>query len=145
MSLISETSLPLVVHTGKTPEEHPLEAITLAKAYPDSVFILAHMARLHGESLNLIREIDNIYVDTSPLTRLMKKQEKYLFQAPFFKKPINIFEYLAERIGIEKVIWGSDYPFSIYSEEMAFLDSLNENDFEQLSKNAEIVFGNGKL
>lgn len=136
LDLMSQTKKPFLIHTDKTVNGDPLEALRVAENYADNIFILAHMARLKKEAFPIIRNDDNVFLDISPITRLFKKQEKYLFDCPSFCSIYEIVDYLIQNVGLNKIIWGSDYPFSVYSEEMQFLLGLKPAILQSFSQNA---------
>ncbi len=93
---------PLVfVHTDIIPEEGtgcdmlncPKDVIQVARRYPDLGFVIAHCGRWCEATRIGIGKVDNVFIDTSI--------------APLFliRKCLSI-------VGADRVVYGSDYPYS---------------------------------
>jgi len=110
--LAGHYNVPVIIHTSlnfECPYAHPMEAIKLAEQFPQTNIILGHFARLCPDNrkfiLNLrnfqkeeiiskIRDLDNLYIETS-----------------FNSTPQGI-EEIGNKIGFQKILFGSDYPYA---------------------------------
>jgi predicted TIM-barrel fold metal-dependent hydrolase len=117
---------PLVfVHTDIIPEEGtgcemlncPKDVIQVARRYPDLCFVIAHCGRWCEATRIGIARVDNVYIDTSI--------------APLFliRKCLSI-------VGSDRVVYGSDYPYSHPRIELEKIHLLNLRD-----KDAEAILG----
>jgi uncharacterized protein len=90
----AEHAAPTLFHCGDEPMTTPLEIAEVASACPEAVIILGHMGGyLHvDEALEVAERYPNIFLETSAM--------------PY---PDKIREAV-ERIGAERVIYGSDGP-----------------------------------
>jgi predicted TIM-barrel fold metal-dependent hydrolase len=113
---------PLIfVHTDIIPEEGtgcemlncPKDVMQVARSYPDLCFVIAHCGRWCEATRVGIAKVDNVFIDTSI--------------APLFliKKCLSI-------VGSDRVVFGSDYPYSHPRIELEkiFLLNLPEKDTE---------------
>ncbi|PLX42019.1 MAG: amidohydrolase [Deltaproteobacteria bacterium] len=105
--LSAEAGIPLLLHTNE-PLGHkypgkaaisPEETYALVKAHPKTKWILAHLggglftyALLKREAQEALK---NVWYDTAA--------------APFLYRP-EVYRAMREAVGIEKIIYGSDYP-----------------------------------
>ncbi len=103
---IEDSGKPLLIHTRKSTPfspkllrtngkfSDPDRIVGLAKKFPNLNIIIAHFANLSGDALKIIGKEDNLYVDTS------------IFGTTF------IVKMMCNVIGAEKMIMGSDAPYS---------------------------------
>ena len=139
--------LPVLFHTGDTAtsggsllHSHPLTLDTLANAREDLVIVLCHFGNPWFEDVaELIYKHPNVYADISGLTTGDSRySEKYL---DWLAKKISNAVYFAG--GAEKVIFGTDYPVSTYSDTLTLMRKMevDRRDKEMiLCRNAERVF-----
>lgn len=127
--LVAERNLPLLIHTGHPIFTLPWSIEELARAKPKTKVIMGHMG--HGNIIYINAAIDaaerqpNVYLETSGM--------------PMHSKILEA----VERVGVEKVLYGSDTPFHRPEVEMlkVKLSGLNESDQEMvLGKNTENLF-----
>ena len=109
---IEDSGKPLLIHTRKSTPlspkllrtngkfSDPDRIVSLAKKFPDLDIIIAHFANLSGDALKVIGKTDNLYVDTS------------IFGTTF------IVKMMCNVLGAEKMIMGSDAPYSDQEIEM---------------------------
>ncbi len=132
-------SLPFAVHTAVSEESRSYHVAAIANKYPNINFILVHMdlGSDHKEAMQIIKENNNIYGDTTWVN-----MEDTL-------KAINLF-------GIDKIAFGSDMPIdgvdtyevlsngskSIYYDFFnSIKDKLSSEDYEKLMfKNAAKIY-----
>lgn len=129
---ISEISFnskfPIIIHAGMQPEDNPDDIIKFAENYEGNVLI-AHMARCSIKTLKKIKEIPNIFVDTSP-TYLASQicnrfTSRYYPSEQFDLNTVSdVFKRLIELVGVEKVIFGSDAPFGSLNESIKLYNEL---------------------
>ncbi len=96
--------IPVAVHSGHPPFSLPWSIGELAEAHPGARFVMLHMGHAHGvyiqAAINTARRLDNIVLETSGVSMHSKIREA------------------VERVGEERVVFGSDYPFHDYSVEL---------------------------
>jgi len=97
MELAKKHKVPILFHCGHPPWSLPWHFSNLADAYPDVTTILGHMGHGHIVYINGAIEVatkhDNIVLETSGMPMHTKIKEA------------------ASRLGVERVIYGSDSPF----------------------------------
>jgi predicted TIM-barrel fold metal-dependent hydrolase len=103
---MEESGKPLLIHSRKAIPlfgrskvidgrySDPDRIVKLAKSFPDLDIILAHFAGISKYAIDTIKKEDNLFIETS------------IFGTTFLVKMI------AERIGPEKMMFGSDSPYS---------------------------------
>ena len=126
-------------HPGKI--DTPLEDyVQMASNWPDQLFILAHLGGripLKQEAIGSVGSLRNIYYDTAA--------------TPLLYKP-ELIKEIADQVGIEQILFGSDYPLRVFPREQKFPEfsksiqfvrdsGLTETDLERvLSSNAKRLF-----
>jgi uncharacterized protein len=112
--------LPVLLHTGTTviaqaPLEHtlPRRLDRVAIAFPDVKIVMAHLAHPYeGECVAVIRKHPNVYADISAL----------------HYRPFQLYHSLMlvqEYCVWDKLLFGSDYPFTTVNATIAGLEKLN--------------------
>ena len=135
-----ETDYPLLIHTGIQDNQNPIGMLKFVENYKGKI-IFAHFCRLHYDFLKIINNYDNIFVDTSPAFYLFNRyivngHNGGLFKKENIRQPSDLYHELLQNIGIDKVVFGSDYPFSEIKNETSVLQSLgiNEDDYMKLTR-----------
>lgn len=116
-----EKELPVLLHTGTTFVRQAPLACTLprliepvATRYPEIRFILAHLSHPYeGECVATIRKHPNVYADISAL----------------HYRPWQLYNslMLVQEYGVwNKLLFGSDYPFTTVNESIEGLRKLND-------------------
>ncbi len=116
----SEHKLPVLLHTGTTFVSQAPLACTLPRhldpvaiRFPDVKIILAHLAHPYeAECVAVIRKHPNVYADVSAL----------------HYRPFQLYNslMLVQEYGVwDKVLFGTDYPFTTVNESVAGLRNLN--------------------
>lgn len=130
-----------IVHSGVGEKENPLKIIDFAKNL-DGIVIIAHLGRFCKQAYDLARTMDNVYFDCSPLFLLWKSYIAHsdrLFDSSFlgtFSTPSDMIERVADYIGVDKLVYGSDAPFGDYSFDMDCCRALDISLRDQIcSKN----------
>jgi len=119
-SYASEHTLPVLLHTGTTFVSQAPLACTLPRhldpvaiRYPEVKVILAHLAHPYeAECVAVIRKHPNVYADISAL----------------HYRPFQLYNslMLVQEYGVwDKVLFGTDYPFTTVNESLAGLRNLN--------------------
>ncbi|HUT59999.1 MAG TPA: amidohydrolase family protein [Phycisphaerae bacterium] len=100
----AELNVPVVFHVGTTPfgslcrlaHANPLLIDDVAVAFPSLRIMLTHLGTLwHHEAFMVVEKNPNVYIDTAA----------YLYEIPEILTRDTV-----ERIGRDKVIFGTDYP-----------------------------------
>ncbi len=85
---------PVLIHTAHDPGSEPELWEDVFRAYPKLNFILAHGGKdLYKVCADLVMKHDNVFVDTTTLS-------------------YNRTRHIYQRTGAEKILFGSDYPYS---------------------------------
>ncbi len=123
MELAGRLNVPVFVHSGHPPFSLPHSIAQLAQDFPSIPVVLVHMGHGHGvyiqASLDLSRRIDNLYLETSGMPMHTKIYEAY------------------EKVGHDRIFWGSDAPFHLYEVEelRTQLCGLNDTALENIFYN----------
>lgn len=105
LEFCQDYSLILLIHiprAGRLNDRRNIEEIrTIGKKYPNIKIILAHAGRSYcfndiKDSIEYLKEMKNLYVDTAMINS------------------ISVNKILIERLGSEKVLYGSDLPIAIF-------------------------------
>lgn len=115
-----QRGLPVLLHTGTTfVAEAPLECTlprhldAVARAHPEQRLILAHLSHpFEGECVAVIRKHANAYADLSAL----------------HPRPFQLYHslMLVQEYGVwDKVLFGTDFPFTTVEDTVAGLRALN--------------------
>lgn len=128
MKIVQDNNLILMIHIG-TGKESGAEfvhttlnyAIKVARNYPDVKFIFCHLGRLHWSLLEALN-FENVYFDTAALS-MWEKQKEFIAAEPMamFKStvPTQIIEALYRQGYEDKLLFGSDEPYTHYRSEIA--------------------------
>jgi predicted TIM-barrel fold metal-dependent hydrolase len=96
--------VPVLFHSGHPPFSLPWQIGEVAERFPDVPIIMGHMGHGHGlyiqGAITTARKYPNIYLETSGMPMHTKIKEAY------------------ERVGSDRVMYGSDAPFHDHSVEM---------------------------
>lgn len=117
----SEHRLPVLLHTGTTfISQAPLECTLprhldpVAIRYPEVKIIMAHLGHPYeGECVAVIRKHPNVYADVSAL----------------HYRPFQLYHslMLVQEYGVwDKVLFGTDYPFTTVNESVQGIRNLNK-------------------
>ncbi|MCB2173306.1 amidohydrolase family protein [archaeon] len=114
--LAAKLDLPILIHTGE-PDTYgfaqPTPVGDLADYFPDLNLIIGHMGkRLYEDAICVARWFDNIILDTS------------------FRSHKNI-ERAINRVGADRVIYGSDIPFGVPEIELLKIKVANISEEER--------------
>ena len=130
---VAERGMLLLLHAGKVPEDLPEFFGTpdrfarMAKRHPDLVVVLAHLGGWEMWSAvreHLIPAEENVYFDTAYISPSLSSEEA---------------ADLIRDIGADRVLFGTDYPWTDQAEEIEFIEGMDLSDREKrmiLSQNA---------
>lgn len=130
MKIIQDNDLIMMIHigTGKeksAPQVHTTlnYAIKVAKHYPAIKFIFCHLGRLHWSLFDALN-LNNVCMDTAGLS-LWSKWSQFIAAEPVkmlrSSTPVQVIEKLVG-IGYEnKIIFGSDEPYTNYQDEIGLI------------------------
>ncbi|MEM7819266.1 MAG: amidohydrolase family protein [Candidatus Aenigmatarchaeota archaeon] len=100
------------------------DILKVATSHPKAKFIIAHCAGLDEEVLKKIRQIENVYVDTSAASQFYDKT-KSRGNFRLVDSAQTVYELLIDYIGADKLIFGTDFPVADYSEQIETFRRLN--------------------
>jgi predicted TIM-barrel fold metal-dependent hydrolase len=116
-------NLPVFIHSGHPPFSLPWSIGQLAELFPDVRIVMVHMGHGHGvyiqAALDMARKYDNLWLENSGMPMHTKIKEAY------------------ERVGADRVFWGSDAPFHHYEVEILRTEvcGLSETQLEDVFYN----------
>jgi uncharacterized protein len=134
MKIVQKYKLIMMIHTG-TGKERGAEnvhgtlpyAIKVVKKYPEVNFIVCHLGRLHRSLLEAF-ELPNLYFDTSGLA-LYENWLQFVAKDPLPElkniNPVDVIERLVEWGYGDKIIFGSDEPYTSYSKQIDHIMNAN--------------------
>jgi len=126
-----ELNVPVVFHIGTTPfgsmvklnQADPLLLDEVACAFPELRILLTHLGTLwHNESFMVVEKNPNVFIDTAA----------YIYEIEDL-----LTENLLERIGEDKVIFGTDYPMpfgGVMHKMKDFVDCIYRLDLSDSTK-----------
>lgn len=120
-----KSNRPVLIHTGVDfpPTETNVEFV---RNYSGNV-LLAHAGRFDPDLIFLAKNFPNVYIDSAPSSLMFKGHVTDLLP-PFntlIESPGDIYKYLIQEIGEDKVLFGSDVPWGNYEDEIQILRSAN--------------------
>ncbi len=93
LSVINSYGMPVLIHTAHFEESRPNNVLDIALKYPNNKYILAHMGNAWWkEAVDTAQKTKNIYVD------IVSSWRGY-----------DQIKYACDRLGIHKVLFGSDF------------------------------------
>jgi predicted TIM-barrel fold metal-dependent hydrolase len=100
------------------------DILKVATSHPKAKFIIAHCAGLDEEVLKKIRQLENVYVDTSVASQFYDRaKSRGTFR--LVDSAQTVYELLIHCIGTDKLIFGTDFPITDYSEQIETFRKLN--------------------
>lgn len=133
--LLKDRNLPVLFHTGRQENTLPKKVLEFAKENPEIRVGLAHLGGLDAKVLQKATEVPNLFIDTSPFICICYFArvglKRYLAEDVFkadYKDPARVLLKLFTILG-DKLIWGSDEPFSCVSnKEGRIITNFSYND-----------------
>ena len=113
---------PMLVHSGTYANQNPANMINFIKHY-NCFFQIAHLAALEMDAIKKLKEMDNVLIDISPALYMYKHYvAKNMNGGVFNKSQIHslddMYELLLQSFDVDRIVWGSDVPFSSLEEEL---------------------------
>lgn len=116
IEVIASEGAMLAFHVGPDAYEktHPLRAAEAARRFPDTIVLLVHMgmtdAMMHEATIRVAEQFSNVFlIASATLAALTKKA--------------------IERLGPERVLFGSDSPFKMTPVEIAATETMLNTEF----------------
>jgi len=107
-----ELGLPMLFHSGHDEYSHPHNLGDLAKRYPEATFIMGHTGEEAViEGIEVARQNENIFIDTTGSYNLY-----------------HILHHAIDRIGEDRIVFGSDFPAYNPGPEIAKVRDVDLND-----------------
>lgn len=127
MKIVQDNNLIMMIHigTGKEAGSQYVHgtldyAIKVAQYYPKIKFIFCHLGRLHKSIMEAL-QLPNVWMDTAGFS-MASKWGQFVAREPIslFRKlsPAEIIEYLVSQGYEDKIIFGSDEPYTTYKDEL---------------------------
>ncbi len=128
---------------------YQVEALAQAiKKYPNMTFIICHLTAPQHNQMAILEEnlaklnFKNVYFDLASLPNNTKEPYPFYEAQAYIRKAIDV-------MGIEKILWGSDFPnamnYCSYKEAYSYIEDsqqFTQEEKEQiLYKNAKRLFG----
>jgi predicted TIM-barrel fold metal-dependent hydrolase len=149
MKIVQDHKLIMMVHVGTGKESGSQYvhttlnyAIKVAKYYPNVKFIFCHLGRLHKDIFEAL-QLSNVWMDTAGFS-IAKKWSEFVAKEPIslFRKlsPEQIIEHLVSEGYEDKIIFGSDEPYTNYNDELKIIQEASISDIAKqkiLAKNIE--------
>lgn len=112
--------LPILLHTGDEnfDRSSPTRMAHAAREFKNVIFIAAHLGGYQrwDESLEVLAGMENVYFDTCSSVR--------------FIPPEKSME-LIHKHGVERVLFGTDYPMAGHHDELTYIDKLPLTVYEK--------------
>lgn len=127
-----ECDLPLLIHTGFFENQKPSNMIDFLKYYRGKI-ILAHFCRLDVDTIRKIGQQENIFFDVSPAFEMFEryKRKNILLYEGKINDVNEMYKILINLVGSDKILWGSDYPYSQIDMELQCLLNSELSDVEK--------------
>lgn len=106
---------PVIFHTSFNEFGNSIELLKFAAKFPDIKILLAHAARFDINALMEIKNLPNVYLDSSPLNMLCAVMRRAKIKNPDkykdfnFDNPKSILEQLVAMFP-KQLLWGTDIP-----------------------------------
>ncbi|KPK47759.1 MAG: hypothetical protein AMJ77_02075 [Dehalococcoidia bacterium SM23_28_2] len=138
---IEELGLPIITHCGSLPQaeeeySRPAKFVDVLRNFPDLTLVFAHMAQGYlEEAMEIVETYPNVYFDTS-----------FVIEGTLPSHLLSDEEAVAmiRRAGCQRVLFGSDWPWSHTIKDAQRIDGLPLTAEEKrliLYENAQRVLG----
>ncbi|MDR1576905.1 MAG: amidohydrolase family protein [Deltaproteobacteria bacterium] len=123
LELAIKKDLPVFIHSGHPPFSLPWSVGQLADQFPQARLVMVHMGHGHGvyiqSAIETAKKRDNIWLENSGMPMHSKILEAY------------------QKVGSERLFWGSDHPFHHYAVEIlrTEVSGLNQRELEDVFQN----------
>ncbi|WP_456482035.1 amidohydrolase family protein [Methanopyrus sp.] len=122
----ADLGVPVILHTARgEPFSDPVRVGKLAEEVPDVQLIMAHMGKELGydAAIEVAENHENVYLEIS-----------------LVKDP-KVIEKAAERVGDDRIVFGSDSPYGSPSVQLEILKEADVNHDKILGENAADILG----
>ncbi|MEM1549738.1 MAG: amidohydrolase family protein [Candidatus Methanomethylicia archaeon] len=99
--------LLVYIHCSGFGSSHPRAIRHVCSLYPELKIIIGHMAQGSIEAIKIAEEYDNVFLETS-----VYRDKKFI-------------EYAVNKLGSNRILFGSDYPYSNVQMEISKILNLN--------------------
>lgn len=108
---------PVMFHTSALECNRAGLLVPLAAQYSKTPVIVAHCGRLIDADLQALMDLPNVKMDVSPLATMCElglfAEDELLPSGVDVTNPESVIRYMKELFGSERLLWGSDAPWSI--------------------------------
>lgn len=126
MKAAEKLEVPVYIHSSRESSlSSPLVVARLADFFPRVVIIMGHMGGCSKETFLATEKHSNIFLETSGVA------------------DPRLIQYAVDRLGAERVLFGSDYPYLNLKKEKAKVECLKLTEEEKrliMGRNAEKLF-----
>lgn len=140
MKIMQDNGLIMMMHIGTGKEQGADRihttlnyAVKVARQYPDVKFIFCHLGRLHWSLLEALN-LRNVWLDTAGLS-LWHRWTAFIAAEPISmlksSTPAGVIQKLVEMGYEDKLIFGSDEPYTQYKSEIA---AISEAEISGIAK-----------
>ncbi|MGC8516754.1 MAG: amidohydrolase family protein [Candidatus Acidifodinimicrobium sp.] len=128
--IIEKSGKPVIIHSRKENNKNtdPDRIVEIAKIYPRINFVFAHFANDSDTFFSKLKALENAYVDTSIVSSTF------------------IIKRRVDEVGSDRILFGSDYPFSDQEIELLKIKKADISETEReniLYKNADRLIFRG--
>lgn len=124
-----DLTCPLIIHTAmRYGNQQPKNMLRFLLKYKGPI-LLAHFARFDLQTIQILKNKNNIFYDSSPATLLY--ETFYANEKSSFSCVEELYYKIFDLVGCNKVLWGSDFPFGNIRQELTILNQLNISNSER--------------
>jgi predicted TIM-barrel fold metal-dependent hydrolase len=106
LSYACRMRMPVYVHCSGYGVSHPNALKHICSMYPELKVIVGHMAQGSVDAIKVAEDFDNVFLETSTY------------------RGFKVIEYAVNRVGSDRVLFGSDYPYSNLQMEISKIMNL---------------------
>jgi len=143
MRLARKNNLPVMFHTGyvkggcRKKSFNPIDLENIIKLNKDVKIIIAHLGNPFIEEIKTLLEYENVYADISGMME---------DSVNLSEKDKNYFMELYNKFGVNKFLYGSDWPVQTYKQTNFLLECVSKEDRKKIMhKNAKEIFNANRL
>jgi hypothetical protein len=119
IEILEDFDIPLLIHTGLSPEfTHARYVLDVARIYPSVRILIAHAAAFDVEILKAVRDSENLYIDCTPLLTLCQfatqNDHQHIAEKIFptnYSDPVRVLVDLNDFMQ-GRLVWGTDEPWT---------------------------------
>jgi len=106
LSYACKMGMLVYIHCSGYGASHPNALRLICSTYPELKVIIGHMAQGSVDAIRVAEDFDNVFLETSTY------------------RGFKVIEYAVNRIGSDRVLFGSDYPYSNIQMEISKIMNL---------------------